>query len=172
MAKYSLTVSMKAPDGTRFTILLSLLACTVHTLAAPIGHGYLVKAGNQKFIVERAITREQQRRGLMDRESMHASRGLLMIFDRDKRTPIWMKNMRFPIDVVWLSSDGLVVDLKTLPVCKESPCKVYYPVGPARFVLEVGAGLFPLNRGDKVEIIDASRDSLHPPVDRSEKHTD
>jgi len=95
-----------------------------------------------------------------------------MIFDRDMRVPIWMKSMQFPIDVVWLSSNGTVIDLKTLPVCKEMPCEIYYPVCPARYVLEVGAGLFPLKRGDKVEIIDTSRDSLHPPIPRSVQHKD
>jgi|GEM_PF-2875405 len=153
-------------------IFLGLLACALHSLAMPTEPGCRVKAGDKEFIVERAVTREQQRLGLLNRKSLLESQGLLMIFDRDMRVPIWMKDMRFPIDVVWLSFDGTVIDLKTLPVCKEMPCKIFYPISPARYVLEVGAGLFPLNRGDKVEIIGTSRDSLHPPVPRSVQHKD
>ena len=155
---------MKIPGIKQSAIFFSLLGWIVLSLAVPIGTGYRVKAGKQEFIVELADTKELQRRGLMNRETMPELHGLLMAFDYDRRAPIWMKNVKFPIDVVWLSSEGLVIDVKTLPVCKEAPCKVYYPVGPARFVLEVGAGLFQLNRGDKVEIIDASGDSLLPSV--------
>lgn len=163
---------MKTPGITQSAIFFSLLGWVVFALAVPIGTGYRVKAGKQEFLVELADTKELQRRGLMNRETMHESHGLLMTFDYDRRVPIWMKNMQFPIDVAWLSSGGLVIDIKTLPVCKEAPCKVYYPVRPVRFVLEVGAGLFQLNRGDKVEIIDASGDSLLPPVSGAGEHSD
>ena len=163
---------MKTLGITQSAIFFSLLGWIVFSLAVPIGPVYRVKAGKQEFLVELADTKELQRRGLMNRESMPESHGLLMTFDYDRRVPIWMKNVLFPIDVAWLSSSGLVIDVKTLPVCNRAPCKVYYPVRPARFVLEVGAGLFQLKRGDKVEIIDASGDSLLPPVSGAGKHSD
>ncbi len=51
----------------------------------------------------------------------------------------------------------------TLPVCQADPCQTYSPKMPARYVLEVTAGSFPLNIGDRVEIMRASSDSLLPP---------
>lgn len=163
---------MKTSDVTRLLVFFSLFSCAMLALSAPGELNYLIKAGEREFLVELADTQELKRQGLMNRKTMPGSHGLLMIFKHDKLVPIWMKNMQFPIDVVWLSSEGVVIDIKTLPVCKEMPCKVFYPAQPARFVLEVGASLFPLNLGDKVEIIDASRDSLLPTIHGSEKHAD
>ena len=139
------------------------LQCPAGSLIAGDSHRIgRVKVGKQNYVVEIADNQELQRRGLMYRTSLPASRGLLMVFKQDKKVPIWMKNTLLPLDVVWLSSRGRVVDLKTLSVCTEMPCPIYYPIQSARYVLEVGAGLFPLNRGDKVEILGASGDSLLP----------
>jgi len=151
---------------TAFSLKTLILVCLINTaaLADMNNPGYRLKAAGQVFLLEIADSKEQKARGLMHRQSMPASHGLLMVFKQDVAVPIWMKNVLFPLDVIWISHDGIVVDLKTLPQCSEDPCPVFRPRQTARFVLEVGAGLFPLNRGDKVEIIDASGDSLHPPV--------
>ena len=121
-------------------------------------------AGDHEFILELARTADSKRTGLMHRPDLAPAHGLLMMFHYDQRVPIWMKNVRFPLDVVWISADGVVVDKMTLPVCVPPDCEIFRPRRPARFVLEVGGGIFPLNRGDKVEIFNASGDSLLPPA--------
>lgn len=141
-------------------LTLACLFYSVIVLANAETPSYRVKAGEQEFQVEIADSREQKRLGLAHRRTMPASHGLLMTFTKDKIIPVWMKDMQFPLDVVWISANGVIVDLQTLPLCQQSPCPIFKPRQPARFVLEVGAGLFPLNRGDKVEIIDASKDSV------------
>ena len=140
-------------------LTLTCLFYSVIVLANP-SPNYRVKAGGQEFQVEIADSREQKRLGLAHRRTMPASHGLLMTFAKDEIVPVWMKDMQFPLDVVWISANGVIVDLQTLPLCQQNPCPIFKPQQPARFVLEVGAGLFPLNRGDKVEIIDTSKDSL------------
>lgn len=158
---YPIEIMKTAPYMQAF-ILICLLNSIA--LADMKGSGYRILAGGQEFQVEIAESSEQKRLGLMHRRAMPALHGLLMVFERDKTIPIWMKEMQFPLDVVWISAAGIVVDLQTLQPCRQNPCPVFNPRQPARFVLEVGAGLFPLNRGDKVEIIDASGDSLLPSV--------
>ena len=71
--------------------------------------------------------------------------------------------MLIPIDVAWISSGGMVVDIRSLPVCQADPCQIYIPEMPATYVLEVAIGTFPLNIGDRVEIMKVSSDSLLPP---------
>lgn len=143
-------------------VLFSLLVTSTPINAEPGKSEIWLQAANRMFLLEIARSPEEKRTGLMYRRSMSPSHGLLMVFDRDSYVPIWMKNVLFPLDVIWLAADGRVLDRQTLPLCRQSPCPIYRPALPARYVLEVGAGLFPLNPGDKVEIIDSSGDSLLP----------
>ena len=112
-----------------------------------------IKAGRKTFTAELAVTRAQQRVGLMHRASLPPRRGLLMVLGQPRVISIWMKNVLIPLDVVWLDADGGIVDVRTLPICAAPPCPSFHPGKPASYVLEVNAGEFPLSRGGKVEII-------------------
>ena len=111
-----------------------------------------IKAGSKTFSAELATTRTQQRVGLMHRASLPRGQGLLMVMAEPRIVSIWMKNVLIPLDVVWLDADGGIVDVRTLPICAAAPCVSYHPGKPAKYVLEVGAGEFPLSRGGAVEI--------------------
>ncbi|MBI5252912.1 MAG: DUF192 domain-containing protein, partial [Euryarchaeota archaeon] len=55
---------------------------------------------------------------------------------------IWMKNMLFPLDIIWLDSDLKVVHIEhDIPPCKEESCPIYLPSSPARYILEVNANV-------------------------------
>ena len=95
----------------------------------------------------------------MWRDGLAQNEGLLIMLPRSQIIPVWMKNMRIALDVVWIAADGSIVDKRTLPVCVSMPCQIYRPERQALYVLEVGAGRFQLNVGDRVEINLTSRDS-------------
>ena len=76
------------------------------------------------------------------------------MFDREARHNLWMKNMRFPLDIIWLNRNKKIVDIyqNALP-CKEI-CKDLIPQSAAAFVLEVNSGFVAKNQiqvGDKVD---------------------
>ena len=50
-----------------------------------------------------------------------------------------MKEMNFPIDIIWLDDNWRVIDLTKNISEKDFP-KIYQPRLPARYVLEVNAG--------------------------------
>jgi uncharacterized protein len=53
---------------------------------------------------------------------------------------IWMKNCKFPIDIVWLDEQKKVVHVaEGVPPCKADPCPVYEPMRKAAFVVEMNA---------------------------------
>jgi uncharacterized membrane protein (UPF0127 family) len=90
----------------------------------------------------------------MFRDALAQNQGMLLVLEDPRQSAIWMKNMRFPLDIIWISADNKVADLRTnvLP-CKSSDCESLYPNNPARYVLEVNAGFSQKNRikiGDKV----------------------
>jgi uncharacterized membrane protein (UPF0127 family) len=79
--------------------------------------------------------------GLMFRPSLPGDRVLLFVFDFVDFHGIWMKNCRFPIDIVWLDEEHQVVHLvEAAPPCRKEPCPVYQPMRKAAFVVEMNAG--------------------------------
>lgn len=94
------------------------------------------------FNVELARTQDEQLRGLMEREKIEENEGMLFIFEKEDFYPIWMKNMRFPLDIIWLDQSGEVVYLQknALP-CVTDDCEIFWPIQKASYVLEVNAGV-------------------------------
>ncbi len=97
--------------------------------------------------------------GLMYRDGLGTDNGMLFIFGRDGRPGIWMRNMRFPIDIAWLDKRFRIVDFveKAKP-CTDIRCKVYKPAASARYVLEFGAGTI---RARGIRVGDTVRIKLH-----------
>ena len=110
-----------------------------------------LKVGNQNFQVEIADTPEEHRQGLMYREYLEGGTGMLFQFKNEGYPAFWMKNTYIPLDVIWISAEKKVVDIQTLMPCQTEPCPVFNPRGSAQYVLEVNAGEFQGQRGDRVE---------------------
>jgi uncharacterized protein len=91
--------------------------------------------------VEVMVKDEDRAMGLMFRPSLPRDRGMLFIFERPDFHGIWMKNCRFPIDIVWLDEERKVVHVaESVPPCKAEPCPVYNPLRRAAYVVELNAG--------------------------------
>jgi uncharacterized membrane protein (UPF0127 family) len=90
---------------------------------------------------ELMIKDEDRMMGLMFRPSLSLDRGLLFVFEDVDFHGIWMKNCRFPIDIVWLDEERRVVHVsESVPPCKADPCPVYQPMKKAAYVVEINAG--------------------------------
>jgi uncharacterized membrane protein (UPF0127 family) len=69
--------------------------------------------------------------------------GLLLRWNAAGRHPIWMAEMRFPLDLIWLRDDGRVTGvLANVPVCSSPQCALYEPAGTHETVavLELASG--------------------------------
>lgn len=78
-------------------------------------------------------------RGLSGREHLADGEGMLFVFDADARHAFWMKDMNFPIDIIWFDSDFDVVHIEHSLSPSTYP-ETFTPPFPARYVLEVPAG--------------------------------
>lgn len=76
--------------------------------------------------------------GLSGVESMGDFEGKLFIFDESDIHGIWMKDMKFPLDILWFNEDLELVHFER-NVRPETFPDVFAPDEPARFVLEMNA---------------------------------
>jgi uncharacterized membrane protein (UPF0127 family) len=113
--------------------------------ATPPATGPRVVMPNGAVIsVELALTDPEKAQGLMFRESMPRDAGMVFPFEGLEIRPFWMKNCHFPLDLVYATKDGTVVDvIKALPPCPPdpAPCPSTAPKAKADTVLEVNAGV-------------------------------
>ena len=79
--------------------------------------------------------------GLMYRDSLPKNLCMLFVFNSDGRPGIWMRNMHFPIDILWLDSRKRIVDIfEDARPCHGLACETMYPSGEARYVIEANSG--------------------------------
>ncbi|MEM0154473.1 MAG: DUF192 domain-containing protein [Methanothrix sp.] len=84
--------------------------------------------------------------GLMYRDEIPEDECMLFTFSHPSMLGIWMKGMRFPIDILWLDSSQKIVTLKeSLPPCRSIFCKTYYPERESMYVIELHAGFIKKN---------------------------
>ncbi|MDD5606124.1 MAG: DUF192 domain-containing protein [Patescibacteria group bacterium] len=81
--------------------------------------------------------------GLSGLTGLEEDEGMLFIFDETGKHGIWMKNMNFAIDILWLDETGRVVHVvNQAPVSQDDlDLLVYQNDEPAKYVLEVPAGV-------------------------------
>jgi uncharacterized membrane protein (UPF0127 family) len=112
--------------------------------------------GPKRVLLEVAATEAKRNRGLMFRTHLGEGRGMLFVFEEPGRPAFWMKNTYLSLDILFLSTDGIVVDLfERLSPCPMEPCPRYAPDAPARYVLEVAGGFVAhhaVRKGDRIRL--------------------
>jgi len=111
-------------------------------------------AGNEitRIVIEIAADDYSRSFGLMFREKLPFSQGMLFIFDDDDVRYFWMKNTPLPLDMIFVNKDKKIVKIQknTKPFSLQS----YSSESPARYVVEVNTGFsdsFQIKEGDKIE---------------------
>lgn len=69
------------------------------------------KIGGVPIKVEAAVLPEERSKGLMFRQSMALNEGMLFVFEKGAPQRFWMKNTRIPLDIGYLSSSGVLLEI-------------------------------------------------------------
>lgn len=86
-----------------------------------------------------ASTSAEQEKGLGGRPALPADQGMLFPFQAAGAYGFWMKDMRFSLDIVWISSDKRVIGL--IPGLSPATYPdIFYPPAPVEYVLELDSG--------------------------------
>jgi len=93
------------------------------------------------LVADLAITGEQRTKGLAVKDSLAENESMLFYFPKANEYAFWMKDMKFPIDIIWLDTDRKVIHIEhSLEPCDSDACPLYKPEGKTQYVLETVAG--------------------------------
>jgi len=128
----------------------NLTNATTTTTLAPY-----VKIKDSVIHVDLAITPDEQSKGLSIKNTLNDSDGMLFPFDTPGDYSFWMKDMKFPIDIIWIDSNYKIVHIeKNLQPCIFFLlCPSYSPHANSKYVLEVNSNFTTKNNitvGDRV----------------------
>ena len=119
--------------------------------------------GETIYTVDMAVTPEDRQQGLSGRESMAQDVGMLFVFEEERPLHFWMKDMHFPLDIIWIDGQcqlaGVSADVPTPPPnANNADVPRAQSDSPALYVFEVNAGEWARNgmsAGDRVEFLGA-----------------
>jgi uncharacterized membrane protein (UPF0127 family) len=119
-------------------LILAALSIFVfkHAHQQPTAHTRVMTIGAQRYQLEEVTSAADQEKGLGGRLTMDADKGMIFTFASDGDRCFWMKDMKFPLDIIWVRSDKKI----TKVVSNLSPNT--YPktyCSPAKYVIELNA---------------------------------
>ena len=116
--------------------------------------------GQAQFSVEIADDRAERAQGLMNRQSMARSEGMLFVYEQPQSVSFWMDNTLIALDMIFVDATGLVVRVHENAVPLD---RTPIPGGEAvLMVLEINAGLasiFGISPGSQLRHPMLSQDS-------------
>lgn len=123
------------------TISLDLVVNTATTTEKDLTGLIITDVKTPKDVIHAfvASTTEALQTGLSGVPSMSEDSGMLFIFPTAGTYGFWMKEMNFPLDIVWIDADkrvlGIIVDAKP-----ETYPETFHPPSEILYVLELNSG--------------------------------
>jgi hypothetical protein len=114
-----------------------------------------ISVSGKKITVEIADSLPKKLLGLMFRKSLGENDGMLFIFGKTSRHSLWMANVCFPIEAVFIDEQLKIVEIMHLEPCKSIFCPTYRPKSAAKYILELNEGFTSKNSiktGAKVDL--------------------
>lgn len=130
---------------------------TLLSKSSLFGKTATLKVNGQTFHLEIADTPEKRQLGLSNRKSLPSDRGMLFLFDQPEYVSFWMKDMHFPLDMIFLNNTRVVTVDENVPppATSDEELPIYQPEEPVNRVIELPAGSakkYGIKKGDTLSI--------------------
>lgn len=116
-----------------------------------------IQINGHVFNVEIADSDAEHYQGLSGREDLAENTGMLFVFDDYKVRNFVMRDMNFPLDIVWIKDDKVIECEKDTPILEVITQVITQVISPEaiNYVLEINTGLceeYNIKKGDGVDI--------------------
>ncbi len=128
-------------------IILALTACSRDANKS------IVEINGKEIEVEIADTPESRYNGLSNRDGLRADYGMLFVFEDKRERTFVMREMNFPLDIIWIDGNTIIGISENLPPEGKRYKNLYKSPAPVDYVLEVNASFADKNNikiGDTV----------------------
>lgn len=130
---------MKILNFFLITLIILLIAFVMFLYVIP--KTPTAKINGHAFSLFLAKTSEEQEIGLAKYNKIEQNQGMLFLFAKADNYSFWMKNMKFPIDIIFIENNEVVYIFPNVPVSTNDNLPVYTTKTKANKVLEINAGL-------------------------------
>lgn len=113
-----------------------------------------IKIGSETFKLEIADTEAARTKGLSQRDAIGKNEGMLFDFKKAGDWRIWMVDMHFNIDILWLDEHCKIVHIKQNATPASYP-EIYHAYTPNRYVIELPANtidIIDIKIGDTIKL--------------------
>lgn len=98
-----------------------------------------LSSSGHSYTLTLATTSQTQEKGLGDRSSLPVNQGMLFVFSGESLQCFWMKDMHFPLDMIWVGTQKQVLFVKS-NVSPDTYPESFCPNVQAQYVIELNAG--------------------------------
>lgn len=111
-------------------------------MTAKDGDVYILATGTKKIKVECVVSPAALKQGLSGRKTLERGTGMLFLFPDLMVHTMWMPDMHFPLDVIWLDEQLSVVHISygLQPCVPGGPCPSFSSVYSTMYAIEVPEG--------------------------------
>jgi len=113
----------------------------------------IIKINNKVIKVEIADNDMKRAMGFSGRENLPENQGMFFVYEKSDYYSYWMKDMKFPLDFIWIEKGKVVGLTENVSTSNYPPPKHLVPQEKVNAVLEVNAGFIKKNNikvGDSV----------------------
>ncbi len=112
---------------------------------------------DRTFELTVADSAEEKEVGLSKATSLPENKGMIFLFEKPDYYSFWMKNMKIPIDIIYINNDEIVTIHNNVqpPANPSESLNIYTPTEPSNKVLEIQGNLsekYNFKKGDKVTL--------------------
>ncbi len=137
MGKRRSSIALIIAMGVLLVVGSTFLLVVLPNLVKPVTNLWL---GNGIFRTDLALNEAARTKGLSGVTELAPDKALLMVFPTEGKWGIWMKDMKIPLDIVWLDKDKKVIYIVKSASLDGSNPKIYMPEKLAQYVIELPAG--------------------------------
>lgn len=106
---------------------------------APSKETTVISFADNNISAEVARSEADKSKGLGGRGSIGEPGAMLFVYDNPQNLCFWMKDMRFPIDIIWLDANKKIIKIEEAVSPRTYPDS-FCSSSPAQFVLELPEG--------------------------------